>query len=80
MSDPWKRNTESIGKSYATQPEIVFKPKDATPEEVDEWQEGELDWWGDRQLPLIFIMALVQLGALGFMFTTFYIISIGLGK
>ena len=58
----------------------LIKPRDATVEEWDEWQEKELDWWGEIQLPLVFIMALVQLGALGFMFTTFYIISLGLGK
>jgi|TARA_Y100000289_G_scaffold63953_1_gene75118 hypothetical protein len=58
----------------------LSKPREATAEEWDEWQEKELNWWGDIQLPIVFIMALVQLGALVFMFSTFYIISLGLGK
>ena len=81
MSDPWKRKTYQNQERYPQQTEIQLnKVTNATEEEWDEWQEKELEWWGDRQLPLVFIMALVQLGALGFMFTTFYIISIGLGK
>ena len=81
MSDPWKQKTYQNQERYPQQTEIQLnKVTNATEEEWDEWQEKELEWWGDRQLPLVFIMALVQLGALGFMFTTFYIISIGLGK
>ena len=54
------------------------KPRDATPEEFDEWQEKELQPWGDRQLLIVFIMALVQLSALGFMLLTFFVIGKGL--
>jgi hypothetical protein len=55
-------------------------PREATDEEWDEWQEKELDWWGNRQLKFIAIAVLVQFGALAFMFTTFYVVSLGLGK
>ena len=54
--------------------------REATNEEWDEWQEKELDWWGNRQLKFIAIAVLVQFGALAFMFTTFYVVSLGLGK
>ena len=54
--------------------------REATDEEWDEWQEKELDWWGNRQLKFIAIAVLVQFGALAFMFTTFYVVSLGLGK
>tara|TARA_R100001510_G_C7639768_1_gene197487 strand:- start:1152 stop:1361 length:210 start_codon:yes stop_codon:yes gene_type:complete len=56
----------------------LYKPRDATPEEFDEWQEKELQPWGDRQLLIVFIMALVQLSALGFMLLTFFVIGKGL--
>ena len=82
--DSWKRPivkyVEDTSDRIPEQLSFNFKPREATREEWDEWQEKELDWWGEIQLPLVFIMALVQLGALGFMFTTFYIISLGLGK
>ena len=81
MTDPWKRDDNQKENRYPQQLEIQLnKTVEATDEEWDEWQEKELDWWGEIQLPLVFIMALVQLGALGFMFTTFYVISLGLGK
>ena len=52
----------------------------ANKKEIDEWQEKELKWWGDRQLKFIALAVLVQFGALVFMFTTFFVISLGLGK
>ena len=66
---------------YPQQLELELnKTVDATREEWDEWQEKELDWWGNRQLKFIAIAVLVQFGALAFMFTTFYVVSLGLGK
>ena len=66
-------------KGYEQQLEFnLYKPRDATPEEFDEWQEKELQPWGDRQLLIVFIMALVQLSALGFMLLTFFVIGKGL--
>jgi hypothetical protein len=41
--------------------------KEATPEEFAEWQETELNWWAERQFPIIWIACLVQISALAFM-------------
>jgi len=55
--------------------ELLFnKPRDATPDECREWYEKELKWWGDRQGKIVIIACLVQLGALGFMFSMFALI------
>ena len=27
--------------------------KEATPEQIKEWQEGELKWWGDNALKFV---------------------------
>lgn len=45
------------------------KPRDATQEEIDEWQNSNLKWWADRQFTAIIIATIVQLSALGFMFS-----------
>lgn len=58
----------------------LIKPRDATVEEWDEWQERELDWWGDRQIPIVAFMAFVQLFVFGGMLLTFFTISLGLGE
>ena len=78
MSDPWKRPLKNIGKSYPTQPDLSFKPKEATPEEFEEWQEKELNWWADKQLIIIAIAAVVQLSALAFMASVMYVTGLGL--
>jgi len=43
------------------------KPREATPQEFDEWQEKELNWWAERQFKIIIIATIVQISALGFM-------------
>lgn len=50
--------------------------KKATSIEFDQWQEKELNWWADKQLNFIAVASLIQLSALGFMFLSFYLISI----
>tara|TARA_Y100001935_G_C17149678_1_gene429799 strand:+ start:433 stop:597 length:165 start_codon:yes stop_codon:yes gene_type:complete len=50
--------------------------KKATSVEFDQWQKKELDWWADKQLNFIAVASLIQLSALGFMFLSFYLISI----
>ena len=61
---------------YAQQLELQLnKTVDATPEQVKEWQEKELNWWGERQLSFVAIASLIQLSALGFMLTCFFLIS-----
>ena len=44
-----------------------LKNRDATLKEINEWQEKELQWWGDRQLKIVALAAVIQLATLGFM-------------
>jgi len=60
--------------------EFVFGPRDATPKEQKDWIEGELKWWGDNQLKIVAIAAIVQVGVFGLMLTSFYLIGIMVGK
>ena len=80
--DSWgryKRLEPTISPNYVQQLELQLnKTTPATPEEEAEWQEKELNWWGDRQLLFIAIAALVQLSALGFMATVMYLTSLAL--
>ena len=80
--DSWKRpvEIEVVDDRIPQQLNFNFGPRDATPEEFEEWRKSELDWWGDRQLKFIALAVLVQFGALLFMFTTFMVIDMGLGK
>ena len=50
--------------------------KKATSIEFDQWQEKELNWWANKQLNFVAIATLIQLSALGFMFLSFYLLSI----
>lgn len=55
--------------SYEQQLELLLnKPRESTPEEFDHWQKTELNWWAEKQFPIIWIAVAVQLSALGFMF------------
>ena len=54
---------------------LNFKPRDATPEEFKEWEEKELNWWADIQIPLVAFMAIVQLLVFGSMLMAFYLIG-----
>ena len=79
MSDPWKRKEEYKENRYPQQLEIQLnKTVEATDEEWDEWQEKELDWWAERQLPIVAFMAFVQLFVFGGMLMTFFLIGKGL--
>ena len=49
--------------------------KEATPEQIKEWQEGELKWWGDRDLPTVAIASVLQCFTLGFMLLSFYFLD-----
>ena len=51
MTDPWKREENYKENRYPQQLEMQLnKTVAAPPEEWEEWQEKELDWWGNRQL------------------------------
>ena len=57
----------NVMSGYEQQLELHFTPRDATPEEAQEWQEKELPWWGDRQLMFVTIAVIIQMSALAFM-------------
>ena len=57
---------------------LLNKPRDATPEEALHWQETDLNWWADRQLNIVALMSVVQVGVFLFMLLSFYGISVGL--
>ena len=79
MSDPWKRKTYQKQERYPQQLEIQLnKTVEATDEEWDEWQEKELDWWAERQIPIVAFMAFVQLFVFGGMLMAFVLIGQGL--
>ena len=78
MSDPWKRKTYQKQERYPQQIEIQLnKTVDATDKEWDEWQEKELDWWAEKQIPIVALMAFVQLFMFGSMLMIFYLINLG---
>ena len=78
MSDPWKRKEEYKENRYPQQLEIQLnKTVEATDEEWDEWQAKELDWWAEKQIPIVAFMAFVQLFMFGSMLMIFYIINLG---
>ena len=65
---------------YPQQLELQLnKTVDATEKEWEEWQEKELDWWAERQIPLVAFMAFVQLFVFGSMLMIFYLIGTALG-
>lgn len=79
--DSWKRpsavdDAANVQSRYTQQLELQLnKLSEATPEEFQEWQEKELDWWADRQFSFIIAATIIQLSALGFMLSCFYLIS-----
>tara|TARA_Y100000768_G_C23765536_1_gene580712 strand:+ start:508 stop:720 length:213 start_codon:yes stop_codon:yes gene_type:complete len=63
---------------YPQQLELQLnKTVEATDEEWDEWQEKELDWWAEKQIPIVAFMAFVQLFMFGSMLMIFYLINLG---
>tara|TARA_B100001057_G_C22456000_1_gene796932 strand:- start:437 stop:697 length:261 start_codon:yes stop_codon:yes gene_type:complete len=82
--DSWKRpsavdDAANVMSGYEQQLELhLNKPREATDKEWDEWQEKELKWWGDRQIPIVAFMAFVQLFVFGGMLLAFYLIAQGL--
>ena len=84
IQDSWKRpiaadDAANVMSGYEQQLELQLnKTKDATDEEWNEWQETELKWWGDRQIPIVAFMAFVQLFVFGGMLMAFFLIGKGL--
>ena len=50
--------------------------KDATPEQIKNWQETELKWWSDRALSFVAIASVLQFSTLLFMMFNFWVISL----
>jgi|TARA_B100001939_G_scaffold311224_1_gene293653 hypothetical protein len=61
---------------YPRQLEIQLnKTRDATPEEQQEWLEKELLPLGEKQIPFIAFMSVLQVATVGFMFLAFWVIE-----
>ena len=81
--DPWKRpsavdDAANVMSGYEQQLELQLNATvDATPEQFNEWQEKELNWWAERQLPIVAFMAVVQLVMFGGMLLTMILIGEG---
>ena len=80
--DTWKRpifkDVESL-PNYPKKEKVIYNTFDnlpnATPQEIKDWYESELKWWGDRQIPIVAIMAFVQLFVFGGMLLSFFLID-----
>ena len=81
--DPWKRpsavdDAANVMSGYEQQLELQLNATvDATHEQINEWQEKELNWWAEIQLPLVAFMAFVQLAVFGGMLLTMILIGEG---
>lgn len=81
--DPWKRpsavdDAANVMSGYEQQLELQLNATvDATPEQFNEWQEKELNWWAEKQLPIVAFMAVVQLVMFGGMLLTMILIGEG---
>ena len=60
--DPWKRNKASTSTTTYPQQEALLlnKPRDATPEEFNEWVETELTLQTNRQFKVIIVATVLQ--------------------
>ena len=47
--------------------------------DFNEWQKTELSWWADRQLSIVALMSVIQVGMFGLMLLCFYINSLVFG-
>ena len=54
---------------------LLDKPRDCTPEEQKEWINGELKYWADIQGKIIIGLSILQVGLIGFMLSTMYMIG-----
>jgi|TARA_X000000950_G_scaffold161656_1_gene197620 hypothetical protein len=52
--------------------------KEATEQEIKEWQEGDRTWWAERALHFVAIASVVQVVMLGLMMVSFYFIQQGI--
>ena len=50
--------------------------KEATPEQIKEWNDTELKWWGDNALKFVIYAAILQVCTILFMGLNFYLIQL----
>ena len=55
--------------------EETRKYRDATPEEIEEWNETNLKPWADKSLQIVAIASVMQVCSLGFMLLSFYLLQ-----
>ena len=81
--DAWKRpsavdDAANVMSGYEQQLELQLNATvDATPEQINDWQDKELNWWAEKQLPIVAFMAVVQLVMFGGMLLTMILIGEG---
>ena len=51
--------------------------KEATPEQIKEWNDTELKWWGDQSMKIIIIASASIFGLISLMGFTMYLIQVG---
>ena len=69
----------SPDQKIASQPGFIWKPNDATPEQIKEWQEKDGKWWADRALLFVGIATFTQVFMISFMLLSFYLIQLAAG-
>ena len=52
--------------------------KEATEQEIKEWQENELKWWADQSMTIIIIASATIFGLVGIMGLTMATIQLGI--
>lgn len=52
-----------------------FKPREATPEEIEEWNNEQIEKYGKHQLKFVAFMAFLQILSVAFMLTGFWLIG-----
>ena len=72
--DPWKRNKASTTTVYPQQEALLLnKPRDATPEEFDEWLQTELTPQTNKQFKLIIVATVLQVFSWLFVMAILYL-------
>jgi hypothetical protein len=56
--------------------EETRKYRDATQEEIKEWNETNLKPWADKSLQIVAIASVMQVCSLGFMLLSFYLLDL----
>jgi len=52
-----------------------FKPREATPEEIEEWNNEQIEKYGKHQLKFVAFMSFLQILSVALMLTGFWLIG-----